>query len=80
MYGLDIYQENGGYIGKAQDLILNLEAGELVRITTEPLNTMMTREDLPKILQHKSVMFKRVKSVGDIIIVGKGAMAEAEAE
>ena len=71
MYGLDIYDDNGAYLGKTHDLILNLETGELVRVTTEPLKSVLSKEELPKMLQQKSIMYKRIKSVRDIIIVGK---------
>ncbi len=72
MYGLNIYDDNGRYLGKVYDVILNVETGDVVRITTEPLKKITTsREELVKTLQKKSIMFKRVKSVGDILIVGK---------
>lgn len=71
LYGLDIYDTDGGYIGKASDLILNLEKGEVVRLTTEPLKSSLTKEELPEIIQKKSVLYRRVTSVKDILIVGK---------
>ena len=71
LYGLDIYDTDGGYVGKASDLIVNLEKGEVVRITTEPLKSSLTKEDLPEIIQKKSVLYRRVTSAKDILIVGK---------
>jgi len=71
LYGLDIYDTDGGYVGKASDLIINLEKGEVVRITTEPLKSSLTKEDLPEIIQKKSVLYRRVTSAKDILIVGK---------
>ncbi len=72
IYGLSIYDDKGEYIGKAYDLIINMETGEVVRITTEPLRMLSpNKEELAKLLQKKSIMYKRVKSVKDIIIVGK---------
>ena len=71
LYGLDIYDTDGGYVGKASDLIINLEKGEVVRITTEPLRSSLTKEDLPEIIQKKSVLYRRVTSAKDILIVGK---------
>ncbi len=71
LYGLDIYDSDGRYLGKVNDLILNLETGEVVRLTTEPLKANITKEELPKLLKRKSVMYKRVKAVRDILIVGK---------
>ncbi|RLG22020.1 hypothetical protein DRN74_01245 [Candidatus Micrarchaeota archaeon] len=70
LYGLDIYTDGGRYIGKVHDIILNLEEGSVVRITTEPLRMVQT-EHAKKLLQEKTVLYKNVKSVGDIVIVGK---------
>lgn len=70
MYGIDIYTDEGAYIGKVHDVILNMEKGEVVRLTTEPLKIEPT-EHAKKMLQDKTVLFKNVRSVGDILIVGK---------
>jgi len=70
MYGMDIYTGDGGYIGKVNDMILNLEKGEVVRVTTEALRTL-TKMEASQILKSKSVLYKRVNSVGDIMIVGR---------
>lgn len=72
LYGLNIYNENGLFLGKAYDFILNLENGEIVRVTTEPLKSVSTnKEEMTKLLQKKSILYKRIKSVKDIIVVGK---------
>lgn len=72
MYGLSIFDDNGLLLGKTFDLILNLEKGEVVRITTEPLKSISgSKEELTKLLQQKSILFRRVKSIKDIIVVGK---------
>ncbi|MBI4214942.1 PRC-barrel domain-containing protein [archaeon] len=71
LYGLDIYDTEGGYIGKVNDLVLNLEKGEIIRITTEPLRATLTKDELPDILQKKSLLYRRVASAKDILIVNK---------
>jgi len=72
IYGLSIFDDNGLLLGKAFDLILNLEKGEVVRITTESLKSITgSKEELTKLLQQKSILFRRVKSIKDIIVVGK---------
>ena len=73
LYGIDIYSDGGAYIGKVHDVILNMEKGEVVRLTTEPLRTVQ-KEHAKKLLQEKTVLFKNVHSVGDILIVGKRAV------
>ena len=69
MYGMDIFSGEAGYIGKVNDMIINTEAGEVVRLTTVPLRDIM-QSNAKQILQKNSVLFKRVKSVKDIVLVG----------
>ena len=69
MYGMDIFSGEAGYIGKVNDMIINIEAGEVVRLTTVPLRDIM-QSDAKNILQKNSVLFKRVKSVKDIVLIG----------
>jgi len=70
MYGLGIYDTNGAYLGRANDFIIDLEKGEVIRITTEPIRSLAnSKTDATKILQKKSVLYKRVRSVKDIIVV-----------
>lgn len=72
IYGLNIFDDNGLLLGKAFDLILNLEKGEVVRITTEPLKSISgSKEELTKLLQQKSILFRRVRSIKDIIVAAR---------
>ncbi|VVB66445.1 PRC-barrel domain protein [Candidatus Gugararchaeum adminiculabundum] len=68
MYGMDIYTDNGKFLGRVNDLIIDLEKGEVVRITMEPL-TSTSREEAKRILKDKSVLFKSVRSVEDVVVV-----------
>ena len=39
LYGLDIYSTNGGYMGKVEDILLNLEEGIVMSLyLAKPLN------------------------------------------
>lgn len=69
MYGMDIFSGEAGYMGKVNDLILNMESGEIVRLTTVPLRNIM-QSNAKEVLQKNSVLFKRVKSVKDIVLIG----------
>jgi len=71
LYGMDIYNDDARYIGKVNDIILNLETGKIVRLTTEPLRSI-SKEKAKEVLREKSVLYRNVVAVGDIIIVGKG--------
>jgi len=84
LYGMDIYSDGGKYLGRVQDLIIDLEKGEILRITLDPLQSV-TREDAKKILRERSILYKNVKSVEDVIMVtgrpgGPAGRGEAAAE
>ncbi len=71
LYGMDIYTDTGKFVGKVQDLILDLERGEVSRITMEPIN-YRTKEDLKRVMTEASVLYKNVRSVEDVVVVAKG--------
>ena len=77
LYNMDIYSDVGKYLGKAQEFILDLEKGEILRITLEPLGSI-TREDAKRILREKSILYKNVRSVEDVIMVSKGGPIASE--
>ena len=81
LYGMDIYSDGGKYLGRVQDMILDLEKGEILRITLEPL-VSVTREDAKRILREKSILYKSVRSVEDVIMVSGRpvTMPKGEAE
>ncbi|RLG69008.1 MAG: hypothetical protein DRO11_08315 [Methanobacteriota archaeon] len=79
LYGLDIYNDEARFVGKVNDVILNLETGKVVRLTTEPLRAV-SKERAKSVLKDKSVLFKNVMAVGDIVIVGKGSNLATEEE
>ena len=68
LFGMDIYDSEAGYKGKVYEIIINLEKGKLETLTTEPLK-VKTKSDAKKILTEKSIPYRNVKSVKDIIIV-----------
>lgn len=70
LYGMDIFTDSGKFIGNAQDFILDLETGEVSRILIESLPP--GKDDAKKALRDKSIMYKNVKSVEDVIVVSKG--------
>lgn len=70
LYGMDIFTDSGKFIGNAQDFIVDLESGEVSRILVEPLPS--GKDDARRALREKSIMYKNVKSVEDVIVVSKG--------
>jgi len=73
LYGMEIFTDTGKFLGNVQDFILDFETGEVLRILTEPMPG--GREEIKKALREKSIMYKNVKSVEDVIVVMKGPTA-----
>lgn len=67
LYHMDIYSDSGQYLGEVQDLILDLEKGEVSRILTMPWKN--ARGDVKGVLKQKSILYKNVKNVGDVVLV-----------
>ena len=75
LFGRDIYTAEGSYKGKVFDLVINLEKGRLETITTEPLKAN-SKQEAKKIISEKSIPYRNVRAVKDIIVVaGKGGPA-----
>lgn len=74
LYGMDIYTDGGKFLGIVQDLILDLERGEVVRMTMEPLQSI-SREEAKRVLKERSVLYKNVRSVEDVVVVSKQSAA-----
>ncbi|MCX6801472.1 MAG: PRC-barrel domain-containing protein [Candidatus Diapherotrites archaeon] len=81
LFGMDVYDADGGYKGKVYDIIIDLEKGRLEKITTEPLK-VKSKAEAKKILSEKSISYRTVKSAKDIIVVDGRApiMEEPEEE
>lgn len=71
IYGMDIYTDGGRFLGRVQDVVVDLERGEVARLTMEPLSSI-SRDEAKKILKENSVLYKNVKSVEDVVVVTKG--------
>ncbi|BCS90898.1 MAG: hypothetical protein ARM1_0355 [Candidatus Micrarchaeota archaeon] len=79
LYDLDIYADNGQYLGKAKDIIVNMEQGVLDRILMKEWRSI-SRSEVREFLKTKSILFKNVKSVGDVILVSNNSSASAPQE
>ncbi len=69
LYGMEMFTDGGKFIGTAQEFVINTEAGEVSRILLEQLPA--SKEKTKQILKEKSLMYKNVKSVEDVIVVKK---------
>ena len=70
LYGMDIFSDTGKYLGKVYDIIVDVEKGEIVRLTLESIHAA-SKEEAQRIIREKTILYKNVKSVEDVIVVGK---------
>lgn len=68
LVGMDIYTDAAKYVGKVYDVIIDLQKGDVVRLTTEPIR-VSSKEEAKQIFKEKTVLYKSVKAVDKIIIV-----------
>lgn len=68
LFGRDIFTQTGEYKGKVYDIVVNLETGRMETITTAPLK-VKTKQEAKKIISDKSIPYKNIIAVKDIIIV-----------
>jgi sporulation protein YlmC with PRC-barrel domain len=70
LYGRDIYTERAEYVGKVEDVILNLETAEIMRLSIRPFRAnTLPPEEVKKIISEESVGYEEVIRVGDVILV-----------
>ena len=74
---MDIYSDGGQYLGEVQDVIVDLERGEVSRLLMIPWKN--AKGDAKGILKQKSILYKNVKNVGDVVLVSAPSPAGAEA-
>jgi len=72
---MDIYSDSGQYLGEVQDIILDLEKGEVSRLLMVPWKT--AKGDVRTILKQKSILYKSVKNVGDVVLVSAPSIGSA---
>jgi sporulation protein YlmC with PRC-barrel domain len=73
---MDIFTDSGKFIGNAQDFIVDFESGEVSRILLEQLP--LGKDDAKKALRERSILYKNVKSVEDVIVITKGPTPGAQ--
>ena len=74
LYGMDIFSDGGKYLGKVFDIIIDVEKGEVVRLTLESVQAA-SRDEAQRIIRERTILYKNVKSVEDVIVVGRGSGA-----
>jgi len=67
LYRMDVYSDAGQYLGEVQDVIVDLEKGEISRLLMIPWKT--AKGDVKTVLKQKSILYKSVKNVEDVVLV-----------
>ena len=79
LYGMDVYTEKAEYVGKVEDVILNLENGEVMRLSLKSLRARtLPSTEVKRILQKDSIGYNDVVRVGDIVICTKNPHNEGK--
>jgi len=69
LYGLDIYSTSGEYVGKVEDVLLNLDEAVIMSLYIKPMNGAgVDSMELKRIIKEEGVSYDGVTSVGDIIL------------
>ena len=79
IYSMDIYSDGGQYLGEVRDAIIDLERGEVSRLLMQEWRNA-DKTEVRKILQQKSVLFRNVKNIGDVVLVAGGPAAAKQSE
>lgn len=70
LYGTEIYTGKAKHLGKIEDIILNLQKGEIMRLTLAPLKSgFLSKSKVEEILKENSIGYQDVEEVGDIVLV-----------
>jgi len=70
VYGKPIYSREGEHLGTINDVIVDVEEGKAVRLVTEELKNI-GRQELRRIMKEDSIKFDKVRSIGDIVLLGR---------
>lgn len=79
LMGMDVYTDSAQYVGKVYDVIIDLQKGEVVRLTLEPIK-VTSKEDAKRVFREKTILYKSVKAADKILIISPTAAEEPEEE
>jgi len=78
LIGMDVYTDSAQFVGKVYDIILDLQKGEIVRLTLEPIK-VASKDEAKRIFREKTILYSSVKAVEKIVIISvspKAVVAE----
>lgn len=81
LYGTEIYTSKAKHLGRIEDIILNLQKGEIMRLTLQPLKSgVLSKSKVEEILKENSIAYSDVEQVGDIVLVKPTVRISVSAE
>lgn len=79
IYNLDIYSDNGQYLGEVRDAIIDLEKGEVSRLLMEEWRNS-DRVEAKRLLSNRSILFKNIRNIGDVVLVTATGQAQSASQ
>jgi len=77
LYGLEIFTRRAEHVGRVEDVILNLDTGEVMRLCLRSFKAKtLPEDDVKRILQTESIGYNDVIEVGDVVICKKNPLLE----
>jgi sporulation protein YlmC with PRC-barrel domain len=73
LYGRKIISAEGMELGNVQEIIIDAESGEISHLLLISFEDIKRKGDVKEGISKSSVLYKRVRSVGDNIIVSNKA-------
>ena len=77
LIGMDIFNDSAKLIGRVHDVIIDLQKGEVVRLSLQPIHAA-NPDDAKRLFRDQTVLYKSVRAVEKIIIVSSAPIAEDE--
>jgi sporulation protein YlmC with PRC-barrel domain len=69
-YGLDVYSVKGEYVGKVEEVILNLEKGVIMNLCLKPLKDASAEPtEVKRILQEDSISYDTVSAADEVVLI-----------
>lgn len=71
-YGLNIYTEKAEYVGRVEEVILDIKEGEVMWLSFKSLkHKTLLNEEIKQILREDTLPYTEILQVGDIVICKK---------
>ncbi len=69
LYGKKIITSDGRHLGEVKAVIVDVQEGLVSHLLVIDFDTMKREEDMREVLKKSSILYKRVKTVGETVVV-----------